>query len=182
MSKSVKQSIMRDYQSRLGDVEEAMVISIRGVKGTDTTRFRNKLRKSNIRVTVVQNSLARNKFKGTGLEPLGKLLTGASALAYSTEQSVVTIARQIVESLKDFPAIELKGAVLDGTLYEGKARVEELSKFPTKEEAIAQNLTLILSPARKLAAQIKGPGAGVAGLIKAIEAKLEKGETIAKAG
>lgn len=182
MSKSVKQSILRDYQSRLGNVEDAMVISIRGVKGTDTTRLRTKLRKSNIRVTVVQNALARTKFKGTGLEPLSKLLTGANAVAYSTEQSVVTIARQIVASLKDFPAIELKGAVLDGMLFEGKAGVEELSKFPTKEEAISQNITLILSPARKLAAQIKGPGAGVAGIIKAIEDKLEKGETIAKAG
>ena len=39
---------------------------------------------------------------------------------------------------------------------------------------------LILGPAKKVAAQIKGPGANLAGLIKAIELKLEKGETIAK--
>lgn len=182
MSKTIKQIIMRDYQGRLDGVEEAMVISIRGIKGTDTTRLRNNLRKSNIKVTVVQNALARNNFKGTALEPLNKFLTGSSALAYSAEQSVVNIARQIVESLKDFPGIELKGAILDGLLFEGKAGVEELSKFPTREEAIAQNVTLVLSPARKLAAQIAGPGSGVAGLVKAIESKLEKGEAIAKAG
>lgn len=182
MSKTIKKIIMRDYQNRLDGIEEAMVISIRGVKGIDTTRFRNNLRKNSIKVTVVQNSLARNNFKGTSLEPLNKFLTGASALAYSSEQSVVQIARQIVAALKDFPAIELKGAILDGLLFEGKAGVEELSKFPTRDEAIAQNLTLILSPARKLAAQITGPGSGVAGIIKAIETKLEAGETIAKAG
>lgn len=182
MSKPIKKIIMRDYQNRLDGVEEAMVISIRGVKGIDTTRFRTNLRKSNIKVTVVQNALARNNFKGTSLEPLNKFLTGASALAYSNEQSVVQIARQIVAALKDFPAIELKGAILDGLLFEGKSGVEELSKFPTKDEAIAQNLTLILSPARKLAGQIKGPGSSVAGLVKAIETKLEAGEAIAKAG
>lgn len=182
MSKTVKQIIMRDYQDRLEGIEDAMVISIRGVKGTDTTRLRNRLRKDKIRITVVQNTLARKTFQGSGLEPLGKFMSGASALAYSSEESVVRVARQIVDAIKDFPGIELKGAVLDGTLFEGKEGVEELSKFPTREEAIAQNITLILSPARKLAAQVLGPGSTVAGLVKAIESKLEKGEAVAKAG
>jgi large subunit ribosomal protein L10 len=109
-------------------------------------------------------------------------MTGASAIAYSSEESVVNVARQIVAAMKDFPLIELKGAVLDGMLFEGKAGVEELSKYPTREEAIAKSVTLILSPARNLAAQVKGPGSSVAGLIKAIETKLEKGEAVAKVG
>lgn len=182
MSKTVKKIIMRDYQGRLDGIEDAMVISIRGVKGTDTTRLRGQLRKKNIRVTVVQNNLARKIFDGSGLEPLSKFMTGASAIAYSSEESVVNVARQIVAAIKDFPLIELKGAVLDGMLFEGKAGVEELSKYPTREEAIAKSVTLILSPARNLAAQIKGPGSQVAGLIKAIETKLEKGEAVAKVG
>jgi large subunit ribosomal protein L10 len=70
--------------------------------------------------------------------------------------------------------------VLDGTLFKGKAGVTELSKFPTREEAIGQNVTLIVSPGRKLVAQVKGPGSNVAGLVKAIETKLEKGEAITK--
>ncbi len=73
--------------------------------------------------------------------------------------------------------------MLDGTLFKGKAGVDELSKFPTKDEAIAQVVTLVVSPARKLVAQVQGPGSNVAGIIKAIEGKLEKGEAIAaKAG
>jgi hypothetical protein len=64
--------------------------------------------------------------------------------------------------------------------FKGKAGVTELSKFPTREEAIGQNVTLIVSPGRKLVAQIKGPGSNVAGLVKAIETKLEKGEAITK--
>ncbi|MEO1717335.1 MAG: hypothetical protein AAFR76_09510, partial [Planctomycetota bacterium] len=73
------------------------------------------------------------------------------------------------------------GAVLDGELYAGEAGVTALSKFPTRDEAIAKVVTLVLSPARNLVAQVKGPGANVAGLVKAIEEKLEKGEAIAKA-
>lgn len=179
MSKTVKGMIISDYQSRLTGASDALVISIRGVKAIPTTKLRRDLNKKKIKITVVRNSLARKAIAGTGLEPLGKLLTGPSALAYGGS-SVVEVAREIVALIKDMPEVELKGAVLDGTLYEGKAGVTELSKFPTKDEAIGNVVTLIVSPGRKLLGQIKGPGSKIAGIIKAIEGKLEKGETIAK--
>lgn len=179
MSKTVKSMLMRDYTARTTGANDAMLISIRGMKAIDTTKLRTGLRKQNIKVTVIRNSLARKQFAGGPLERLETLLTGPSALVVS-KTSVVDAARAIVAVLKDFPTLELKGAVLDGTLFEGKKGVEELSKFPTREEAIGNNVTLIVSPGRKLVAQLKGPGSGVAGIIKAIEAKLEKGEAIAK--
>ncbi len=182
MSKTVKNIIMRDYKARISGgtdaYPDALLISIRGVKAIDTTRMRHGLAKKSIKITMVQNALARKTFEGTNLSPLSDLLTGSNALAYGG-QSVVEVAREIMTFLAKMPKIELKGAVLDGTLFKGKAGVEELSKLPTKDEAIAQAVTLILSPARNLVGQLQGPGRTVAGLVKAIETKLEKGETIA---
>ncbi len=179
MSKTVKSMIMRDYTTRVGDIKDGMLISIRGLKAIDTTKLRNNLAKQKVKVTVIRNSLAKKQFKGTSFEKLETLLTGPSALVLS-QTSVVEAARSIVGLLKDFPTLELKGAILDGTLFEGKKGVEELSKYPTREEAIGQAVTLIVSPGKKLLAQVKGPGSNVAGIIKAIESKLEKGEAIAK--
>lgn len=179
MSKSIKEMMMRDYSSRLEGASDAMLISIRGVKAIPTSKLRRGLAGKNIKITVVRNALARKSFAGTGLEPLSKLLTGPSAVCYGG-QSVVEVAREIVKLIETMPEVELKGAVLDGTLFEGKKGVTELSKFPTKDEAIGRVITLVVSPGKKLLAQLKGPGAGVAGIIKAIETKLEKGETIAK--
>jgi len=189
MSKTVKQIIMREYTSRIqkvatdGGVElhDAMLVSIRGLKAVDTTRLRGTLAKKNIRVTVVRNSLARKTFEGTTLAALSELLTGANAIAYGGN-SVVEVAREVVAIAGKMPGLELRGAVLDGQLFKGKAGVEELSKFPTREEAIGRVVTLILSPAQKLVGQLLGPGRTVAGLVKSIEDKLEKGEAIAKVG
>jgi large subunit ribosomal protein L10 len=185
MSKTLKSMIMRDYKARITagaeQYPDAMLISIRGLKGIDTTKMRNTLARKNIRVTVIRNSLARKAFEGTNLAAFEDLLSGANALAYGGN-SVVEVAREIVGLVEKMPKIELKGALLDGVLYKGKAGVEELSKFPTREEAIAKVVTLIVSPARKLVAQVQGPGSGVAGIIKSIESKLEKGEAIAKVG
>jgi large subunit ribosomal protein L10 len=180
MSKPVKNLIINDYRSRIGDVEDALVIGLRGVSSNDTNAIRSGLAKKSIRVTVVRNKLFGQAFAGTNLAPLSEVLTGANALAYGAE-SVVDVAREIVELVKKFPGIELKGAVLDGQLFQGEAGIEALSKFPTRDEAIAKDVAIILGPGRKLMAAVKGPGAQIAGLLKAIEEKLEKGEAIAKA-
>lgn len=181
MSKTIKNMMMRDYKNRMGSAEEAMVIGVRGLKAIDTTTVRTKLRKKNIKVTVVRNSLARKMFEGGKMASLSESLTGATALVYSpVGASIVEIAREVVALAKDYPAIELRAAVLDGTLFTGKTAVEDLSKFPTKIEAQGQAVGALVGPGRKLLASVKGPGSTVAGLIKAIEEKLEKGEAIAK--
>ena len=180
MSKTVKNMIIEEYRERVGDTQDALVIGLRGVTSNDTNTIRSGLAQKSIRVTVVRNKLFGQAFGETGLSALSDLLSGSNALAYGGE-SVVEVAREIVGLVKKFPDIELKGAVLDGQLFEGQDGVERLSKFPTRDEAIAEDVTLILGPGRKLMASIKGPGSQIAGLIKAIEEKLEKGEAIAKA-
>lgn len=179
MSKPVKNLMIRDYQDRLEGVSDALVISVRGVPGIENNRMRVALAQKNIRVTVVRNNLARHAFKDTPLAALERLFDGPTALAYGGE-SVVDVAREIAKFAKDLANLELKGAILDGELFEGKAGVERLSRFPTRDEALAQTVTLILSPAQKLVGQVKGPGGRVMGIIKTIEEKLEKGEAVAK--
>lgn len=181
MSKPVKEMIIREYTSRIEGASEAMLIGIRGVKAIPTSKLRRGLAGKKIKITVMSNALARKAFTGTPLEPLSKFLKGSSALAYGG-QSIVEVAREVVKLIEKMPEVELKAAILDGQVFEGKAGVTELSKFPTKDEAIAQVITLVVSPAKKLLAQVQGPGSTVAGIIKSIETKLEKGETIAKAG
>lgn len=181
MSKTMKNFLIRDYQQILDGVEDALVISIRGVDANSNNRLRMGLAEKEISITVVRNSLAKKAFEGTGLAGLSPVMEGPAALAYGGE-TVVDVARELTKWAKEIENLELKGAILDGHLFEGAEGVEKLSKMPTRDEAISQAVTLILSPGRNLVGQILGPGRTVAGLVKAIEDKLEKGETIAKTG
>lgn len=183
MSKAVKELMMRDYQTLLDGVEDALVISIRGVGAGPNNAMRLGLGKKNIKVTVVRNALARKSMGDAKLSKIAELLEGPCALAYSTgDASAVDIARELVDWAKKIEKLELKGAILDGEVYKGKAGVEKLSKYPTRVEAQGQLVTLVLSPARKLAGQIKGPGGRIAGIVKTIQEKLEKGEAISAVG
>ena len=179
MSKTIKSMIISEYRDRLQGFDDATLISIRGVSSNDTNRIRKKLAAKKIEITVIRNALARKAFEGKGLAGLDSLLQGATALAFGGE-SVVHVAREIVALLAEFPKIELKGAILDGTLFTGKDGVKELAGFPTREEALSKTVTLILAPAGKLVSQTKGPGSSLAGIIKSIEERIEKGETLAR--
>ena len=181
MSKPVKDMLIRDYQERLGDTTDALVVSIRGIPANENNKLRQELAGKDIRITVVRNGLHKHAFGDTPLGNLDPVMEGPSALAYGAE-SVVDVARELVKWAKDIEQLELKGAVLDGELFEGEDGVQRLAKFPTREEAIAQTVTLFLSPARNLVGAVKGPGGALASIIKSLEEKLEKGEEIAKVG
>lgn len=179
MSKPVKEMMMADYVAKLGQNGDALLVNIRGVDANATNTMRKDLAKSEISLTVLRNNVARKAFEGTGLEPLGNLLTGPNALVYGAE-TVVEVARKIVDIAKDMPDIELRGAVLDGELFEGDEGVKRLSKFPTRDEALAQTVTIVLTPGGKLVGAIKSPASNIAGILKTLEEKLESGEAIAK--
>jgi len=179
MSKAVKTLMIRDYKARFEGVNDAVLVSLSGVRGIDTNKMRTALAGKSIKVTMVRNNLAKHAFKDSGLKSLEAMLTGSSSVAYGAE-SVVDVARELVTFAKKLDKLELRAAVLDGVVFEGKKGVEKLAKFPTRKEALAQTVTLVLSPAQKLMGQVKGPGGKVMSVVKSVQEKLEKGETIAK--
>ncbi len=179
MSKPVKELIMKTYKDRFGDLDGAVLIDVTGVDALDTIAMRHGLNEKDIRVTVIKNTLAGKTFEGTALAGLESLLSGPNAMVYGGD-SVVTVAREIIDFVKTIEALEVKGAIMDGQIYEA-GEVVALSKYPTREEAQAQAVQIILSPAQNLVGAIVGPGRKIASLVKAIEEKLEAGETISKA-
>lgn len=168
MSKPIKNLIASEYTSRFEGVSGAVVVEIRGLDAGATTSMRNSLRSKGIRVTVVKNALARRTFKGGPLASLEKALKGPSAILTGPE-SAVLVAREIVKAAQAEKKIVLKGAIFDGEYYDGDAGVKKLGAFPTREEAQAKVVTLLLSPARQ-----------IMGVVKTLQEKLEKGEAIAK--
>ena len=181
MSKPVKELIMKEYQARFGDLDSAVVIDIRGIPAIETNEFRIDLQKQDIRVSVVKNSLAKKSFADSPLSPLEPCFTGPAALAYGAD-SVIEVARSIVDWAKKIKEIDLKGAVFEGEFYEGAKGVKKLSEFPTKDEALGKVVQLVLSPAGNLVKAATSPGSNILGIVKEIQEKLEKGETIAKVG
>lgn len=181
MSKPIKNLIVESYKKRFEGIEGGVLVDVRGVTSNDNNKFRHSLAQKQIKVTVVKNSLARKAFEGTDLVPMGELMEGSSAMVYPAgdDVTVVNIARELIGLVKEIPTITFKGAYMDGIKF-GADEIEALSKYPTKEEAQAKVVQILLTPAKNLAGAIVSPGKKIASILKTIEERLEKGETIAK--
>ena len=179
MSKPIKEMIVAEYQSRFGELEGALVVDIRGIPANDNNELRLGLAEKNVRVTVVKNTLAKKAFEGSTLEPITAALDGPAAIAYGAE-SVVDVARELVQWAKKINDLDLKGAVLDGEFFEGAAGVKRLALFPTRDESQATVVQLVLTPGGNVVSAAKNPGANILGIVKEIEERLKKGETISK--
>ena len=136
-------------------------------------QLRRRLHEKGARMMVVKNTLARRAAEGTKLKGFDKLLDGPSAVIYG-QASISAIARLLIDEKKADEKIELRGIFFDGEVYTGEKGVEQVSKLPTREEAIGQVVALILAPGQRLGGIFKGQAGKVAALIKAIEERAEK--------
>ena len=179
MSKPIKDMLVSEYKRRFGDIGNALVIDIRGIGANENNDLRVDLQGKDIHITVLKNSLAKTAFSGTELESLNTALEGPSALVVGG-RSVVDVARTLVDWAKKIKQLDLKAALLDGELFDGADGVKRLSEYPTKEEAQATVVQLVLSPAGNVVKASTSPGSNLVGIIEEIRTRLEEGNTIEK--
>ena len=168
MSKLVKDLISNELRKQFEGVENACVVDISGMSVLEQEALRATLREKSARLRVIKNSLARRAWKDTVLEPLGLSLTGPSALV-TTSESLIEAARVLVATAKEYEALSLKEAMIEGdpTL----TSVAALAKLKGRRELLGELAALVTSPGRSIAGCLSGPQSRIAGCLKAIVEK-----------
>lgn len=174
MSKLIKNMLTDDLKNRLADVGEAIVVSLGTLDAQRTTELRQALRKKNIHLQMVKNSLARRATAGTPLAPAFEKTEGMLAVAWGGED-VVDLAKELdrLSGVKEFEGFECRGGALDGARL-GADDVKQVAKWPTRSEQLSILSGQIISLASTLAGQITSAGGTLAGQIKSRAEDLEK--------
>lgn len=173
MSYFVKNLVQGQYEKKFDGVNEFVVIDTTGISGNDNNMLRGELKNKGIRLTVVKNSLMRLALQSKGMEDACSIFeSGPCTIAYGGD-SVVDVAKEIIDWGKKIKAIKPKGAYVDGTLMPGEG-VKALSKMPTRAELQGQVVQLVQSPGLNVAGALVGPGGVIAGCVKSLIEKLEE--------
>jgi large subunit ribosomal protein L10 len=132
--------------------------------------LRRQMREAGARYKVAKNRLARLALDGTQFEGLKDFLDGPTALSWSADPSAA--AKVVTEFAKKNDKIEIVGAALQGQVYDAEG-VDKIAKMPTLDEARAQLVGLLQTPAQRLVTLTQEPASQLARVLKAYADKDE---------
>lgn len=173
MSKYLKGLLQSEFEGRFAEVSDFLVVNCKGITGNENNEMRGALKEKGVYLAVVKNSMMRRAMESLGrISAMSLFLSGPCAVAYGGD-SVVDVAKEMTAWAKKVPAIEVKGAYVEGQALDA-AGAEKLSKMPSRSELQGQVVQLALSPGARVASATMGPAGRIAGCIKSLVERLEK--------
>ncbi len=146
----------------------------RGLNVEQITELRRKLREKGAELKVVKNRYAKIALEELNVPDVTELLIGPTAMTLAKSDSG-PVAKILFQFAEDAP-VEVKGAVIDGTVFD-RVQVEELSKLPGREELLAKLMSVMNGPVRNLMyAMLAVPQKLVRTLQAVADAKQNEGE------
>jgi large subunit ribosomal protein L10 len=138
VNRAQKEKVVEDLKSKALEARIAIVTDFRGLKVSEMTDLRAKLREAGVDYQVVKNTLARLAFDGTGHEVLKDQFADCCAVAFGYEDPVAA-AKTLSEFAKGNKKFTFRYASLMGD-YLDEASIKELAKLPGREELIGKML------------------------------------------
>ena len=145
----LKKPVVEEISANLEGAAGVVLVDHCGLTVEQDTQLRKQMRAEGIVYKVYKNTFMNFAFKGTDCEGLSDLLEGPSAMA-TCDTDATAAARVLCKFAKTAPALEIKGGVVEGTVYDAKG-IEQISNIPSREELLSRLLGSMQSPVTNLA-------------------------------
>jgi large subunit ribosomal protein L10 len=166
-----KKAVVAEVAEMARGAHSVIAAEYRGLTVADMTALRVKAREAAVHVRVVRNTLARRALQDTEFECMSEQLIGPLVLAFSQEEPS-SAARVMRDFSKSNAKLVIKAAAFGGQVIDG-TQIEVLASLPTREEALAKLLSVILAPVSKLVRTLAEPQARVVRTLAAVRDKRE---------
>jgi large subunit ribosomal protein L10 len=167
MSKQIKQMEMDALKRQFQDVRDLVVLTSTKVNAQTDNQLRLGLRKKNIHLQVVKNSLTKRVFDELGIK-LSRCWEGPTVLAWGAG-SLAELSKELDAIAQKNANIKVKVAVSEGQEIDFRQALA----MPTRAEAIARVVGLALAPAARLVSMLQAPGGQIAAQIKTLAERKE---------
>lgn len=145
-----KKQIVKELVETLKGSVSGVLVDYKGISVEQDTKLRKEMREADVEYKVVKNNLLKFAVKEAGFDELSKVLDGTTALAVSKTDAVLPakILAEFAEKQKDF--FNIKAGFVEGEVLDGD-RMMEIGKLPSKDQLIAQLLSVLTGNVRGLA-------------------------------
>ena len=165
-----KQSLTKEYLTRLNGSPFFIVVNYQGLKVAHLTELRKRLQKAGAEIHVVKNSVFRIAAKEAGIGEFTAELAGQ--LAVITGQKDISAAAKAARNFgAEFDKLKVQFGYLDNKQLD-QATIQALADLPGLDVLRAKLLGLLNAPATKLVRLLNTPAGQLA---RVLQAKVEKG-------
>lgn len=146
-----KKEAVKNLAEKINSSYAGVLVNYKGIDVENDTKMRKEFRENGIEYFVVKNSILGYASKEANLDFDG-YLEGTTAIALSKEDpiSAPKIISKYLKELEEETDFSIKAGFMDKNVIDAN-KVKELGSLPSKEQLIAQLLSLLVSPARSLA-------------------------------
>lgn len=148
-----KEESVKIIQEKLGKATAVVFADYKGLKMTQLSDLRKKLREQNAEFAITKNTLLEHALPTSyNLPPTTYQGPTATLFAYDDQVSPIKI---LVKSLKDFSIGKVKGGFL-GDLFLDETKVLQLSTLPSKDELRGKVVGVLVAPLTGIVSVLNG--------------------------
>lgn len=144
----------------------AVAADYRGLTVSEMTTLRVNARKVGVVARIFRNTLARRALQETTFACLTDSLIGPIILLFSQDEPGAA-AKLLRDFIKKHEALEVRALVLDGQLL-GPEQLKAIASLPSREEALAQLLSVMKAPITKFVRTVREPYAQLVRVMAAV--------------
>lgn len=161
-----KQAIVNEVAQVANQALSLIAAEYSGLTVSQLTDLRKSAREAGVYMRVVRNTLARRALEGTQFACIQQELVGPLVLAFSQEDPGAA-ARLIRDFAKANEKLKVKALAIDNQLLPAEG-LSKLANLPTRNEAIAQLMAVMIAPVTKLVRTMAEPHAKLVRTLAAV--------------
>ena len=138
-----------------------------GLSVKEITELRSECFKSDVEFKVAKNTLIKLAASDSKIEGIDEFLKGSTAIAISYDEPVAP-AKVIKNFTKDKELPNVKGILFEGEILHGND-FKRLADLPSKDELLAQLISMLGSPVQKFASTLSSPMQNILGVLNSLK-------------
>ena len=147
MNKEQKKNYINEMETQFQNNEAVMVTHYQGLTMSQLDELRGQMREHGIKFTITKNRITKIALEKTKCKELSNLFTGATAVAFSDD--AIISARILSKFSKTNESLKLLGGIMGNEVLD-QAAVQNVANLPTLDEARANIVGILATPASKL--------------------------------
>ncbi|NRA47657.1 MAG: 50S ribosomal protein L10 [Phaeodactylibacter sp.] len=171
MNREEKTATIEALKEKLSGVDYFYLADSSTLTVEQINKFRGMCFEKGVEMKVVKNTLIKKALEAAPEEKnyadLYQALKGHTAILFT--ETANTPAKLIKEFRGDDEKPELKAAYIESDVYIGDDQLDALASLKSKDDLLAEVITLLQSPAKNVIGSLKSGGQTIAGLLKALE-------------